>query len=508
MDIKFRVVHVEDSPDDAELVMLALNKAPFRVDVTRVERENEYLAQLDAGVPDVIICDYNLPSFSAERALEILASRGLDVPFIVVSHHIGESAAVVAMQQGASDYLPKRDLDRLGKAIASAIDRRDARRDRARALDALRRSELIRRSILDSLSSRLALVDGSGNLLAVNKAWEQFDTGRTSLGLPTPLPGSNYMKLLGEAAAAGHLFARDLAGGIIAVSRRESPDFSMEYRLDVDSAPHWYAVRVMPLDGSSRDVVVSHSDVTDRVMAHLALQDAHGRMQALSSRMLAIQEEERRAISRELHDDVGQTLGALKIGLHRLGKLPPEGQAGLLTECLTAADSALDHLRRLAHDLRPPQLEQLGLGDAVKWLTERQRAATGLEVSFKCAGLNGRRPPPTLESACFRIVQEALSNATRHAKAASVLVSIESDGNLLKVSVHDDGVGFDEAATRARTLKSGSLGLISMEERAQLAGGRLKIRSVAGSGTTISAVFPLRPRASEAGAGIVAAAIP
>jgi len=503
MNLQYRVLHVEDSPDDAELVALALRKAPFATEVVRVEREPDYLAQLDAGTPDVIICDYNLPQFSAERALEILAARGLDVPFIVVSHHIGESAAVVAMQQGASDYLAKRSLDRLPKAIASAIERRDARRDRAVALEALQRSELVRRSILDSLASRLALVDGAGTVLAVNKAWEQFDTHRTAMRAPTPAPGANYLQALEAAAAAGHLFARDLGRGIQAVSRRESPCFSMEYRLDVDAAPHWYTAKVMPLEGSSRDVVVSHRDVTDRMMAHLALQDAHARMQALSSRVLAIQEEERRVMSRELHDDVGQTLGALKIGLHRLGRIAPEGQGALLEECLAAADSALERLRRLAHDLRPPQLEQLGLEDALRWLTERQRAATGLDIGFKCAGIAGRRPPAPLESACYRIVQEALSNATRHAGAASITVGVESDGNLLKVSVHDNGVGFDEAATRERTLKSGSLGLISMEERAQLAGGRLKIRSVAGGGTTISAVFPLRARQpAESGTAI------
>lgn len=128
MDTSFRIVHVEDSPDDAELVALALRDTPYATAMPRVETESDYVAQLDAGVPDVIICDYQMPRFTAERALEILAERKLDVPFIVVSHHIGESAAVIAMQRGAADYLSKRDLGRLPKAIASAIERRDARR--------------------------------------------------------------------------------------------------------------------------------------------------------------------------------------------------------------------------------------------------------------------------------------------------------------------------------------------------------------------------------------------
>lgn len=487
-----RIVHVEDSPDDAELVILALRGAPFTHSITRVETEPDYLAQLEAGVPDAILCDYHLPRFSAERALAILGERGLDIPFIVVSNHIGQDAAVIAMQNGAADYLSKSSMGRLAKAIASAIERRDARRERLRAVEALRRSEAMRRGILDSLVSHLALLDGTGLVLAVNKAWDEFDTARTAMAVATPRPGANYLAVLDNLAGAGGGFACDLARGIRSVISRENRSFSMEYQLDVGAAPHWYHARVMPLDGSDNGAVVSHLEVTDRVVAHLALQDAHRRMQALSGRVLAVQEEERRLISRELHDDVGQTLGALKIGLHRLSRGGPgEGAPGLMAECLAAADAALEKLRHLSHELRPPQLDQLGLDEALRWLAERQRAATGIEIHFKCAGLGQRRPPAALESACYRIVQEALSNATRHAKASCLHVSLDSDGRLLKLSVRDDGIGFDEAAARERVLKSGSLGLVSMEERAQLAGGRLKIRSVAGSGTTVSAIFPL-----------------
>lgn len=507
MNTSFRIVHVEDSPDDAELVALALRDTPYATAMPRVETESEYVAQLEAGVPDVILCDYQMPRFSAERALEILAERRLDVPFIVVSHHVDESAAIIAMQQGAADYLSKGNLRRLPKAIASAIERRDARRERQRALDVLRRSESMRRGILDSLLSRLALIDGTGTILTVNRAWEDFDTARTSMGIATPRPGANYLDALQEMPGRSNGFARDLARGIQAVSAREKASFSMEYQIDVDSAPHWYWARVNPLAGSDSGVVVSHLDVTDRVVAHLALREANRRMQALSGRILAVQEEERRAISRELHDDVGQTLGALKIGLHRLARAPAEGLPALVAECLQAADSALEKLRHLTHELRPPQLDQLGLEEALQWLAERQHAATGLEIQFKRGGLGSHRPPPALESACYRIAQEALNNAARHAQATLIRVSLESDGRLLKLSVHDNGIGFDESSARARILKGDSLGLISMEERAQLAGGRVKIRTVAGSGTTISAIFPL-PQRGAAQAMLSAAAEP
>lgn len=487
------LLHVEDSADDAELVRHALDKAPFKFTLTRVETEADYVAQLEAAPPDAIICDYNLPRFSAERALEIIRERDLGLPFIVVSHHLGESAAVVAMQNGASDYLPKRNLERLPKAIASAVDRCNARREQIKAQKALRESEAIRRGILDSLLSQILLVDGKGVILAVNKAWESFEHARgrdASQGLST---GANYLDALRGADERGDEYAGALAEGLRTVIAREKKLFSMEYQVTTGSGTRWYVARATPLEGSDQATVISHRDVTDRMMSHLALEDANKRLRNLSKRMLAIQEEERRAISRELHDDIGQTLAALKIGLHRLTNAPAGGQPALVAECLGAATGALEKLRQLAMELRPPQLDQLGLKEALEWLAERQSAVSGIVVTCKSAGAEARAPA-LIESACYRIAQEALNNATKHAKAKQVAINIESDGALLKLVVRDDGVGFDEPSERQRVIRSGSMGLIGMEERAQLAGGRLKLRSVPGAGTTVSAIFPLVER--------------
>src|SRR5688572_26766459 len=98
----YKILHVEDSPDDAELIARALSRAGVEAAIDRVDTEPQFAAALDRASPDVILCDYDLPSFSAERALEIMSARGLDIPFIVVSNHIGQSAPVIAMQAGAS----------------------------------------------------------------------------------------------------------------------------------------------------------------------------------------------------------------------------------------------------------------------------------------------------------------------------------------------------------------------------------------------------------------------
>lgn len=498
----YRLLHVEDSADDAELVALALARAPFRIVATRVETEEAYVREIEGTPPDVVLCDYNLPAFSAERALAILGQRRLDIPFIVVSNHIDESAAVVAMQQGASDYLPKRDLNRLGKAIESAIDRCAARRERARAEERVRASEATMRAILDSLDARVAVLDADGRLLAVNRAWADFHAARPDVAFGNAAEGDNYLSVLQRCAAQGDPFAQAGLEELRAVMAREKAFASLEYQAEVGGSTRWYLARATPFAGSAHGAVVSHTDITDRMLAHVALERANKGLQTLSKRILAVQEEERRAISRELHDDLGQSLSALKIGLHRVERETGRPSA-VLSECLAVAGGTLERLRQMALELRPPQLDQLGLEDALEWLAERQRKATGLTVECRFRGIESRRPPATLESACYRIAQEGLNNAARHAQAKNVRIQVDADESLLRLAIHDDGVGFDPEVARVRSGRCGHLGLISMEERARLAGGRLKVRSIPGGGTTLTAVFPLR---SESGDGVPAAA--
>lgn len=233
-------------------------------------------------------------------------------------------------------------------------------------------------------------------------------------------------------------------------------------------------------------------DISERKGAQEALEGAIRRLRVLSKRVLDIQEAERRAISLELHDDVGQSLIALRIGLHRLAPHVAEGEAGLFSECLQVVESVQERLRELSARLHPPQLEQLGLHDALRGLVSRQRAMTGLEIAFDCRGLERERFPLSVEGACYRICQEALNNATQHAHAGHIDVSAAFDGDILELVIRDDGVGFDADGGRDDMLASGGLGLMSMEERARLAGGRLDVRTRPGAGTSIAARFPAR----------------
>jgi two-component system sensor histidine kinase UhpB len=488
MTSHYRLLMVEDSADDAELLLYALDGAAFTYAATRVETEDDYTPALATIRPDVVLCDYNLPRFSAERALQILQERQLDIPFIIVSHHIGEDAAVTAIQNGASDYLQKSRLGRLPKAIDTAVERHTSRQQKAAAEKALSGSEAMKRGILNSLNMRIAVVDSDGLIVATNKVWEEFGSVRGSLHAAHAAVGDNYLALLKDAAAKGDEVAERSIAGVLAVINREVGFASIEYEHAVSGGMRWFVARAMPLQDSADGAVISHEDITDRMLAHHALADANKRLQAMSKRVLSIQEDERRSISRELHDDIGQSLTALKMGLHRLAQRTEEDGGELLTQCIDIADTTLDKLRDLSHELRPPQLDQLGLEGALEWLVGRQRAATGLDVECEFVGLSTRLPAE-LESVCYRIAQEALNNATCHANAKKIRIRVECNDRLLILSIRDDGTGFDVETAQQKAAKAGSLGLISMEERAQLASGRLKIRTGAGNGTTIQAIF-------------------
>jgi signal transduction histidine kinase len=165
----------------------------------------------------------------------------------------------------------------------------------------------------------------------------------------------------------------------------------------------------------------------------------------------------------------------------------------LVEDCIEIADHTLKQVRDISLDLRPPLLDDLGLGPALEWTLQRREQATGWQTSFSADPLP-ERPTPEIETACFRIAQEALTNIARHAKAKSVHVNLQLTGNELRLSVLDDGRGFDQMALKARPPQCASLGLVSMMERATLVGGTLDILSSQGGGTRILASFPLRWR--------------
>jgi signal transduction histidine kinase len=226
-------------------------------------------------------------------------------------------------------------------------------------------------------------------------------------------------------------------------------------------------------------------DISERKKAHEA-------SRTYSRRLLEAQEAERRRISLELHDQVGQILTAVKMNLHALRKAynSPEILTSI-EENLNVIDEAVDQVRDLSVDLRPLLLDDFGLVVAVRWYLDRQARNSGVAVEFSSNSLtDDDRFPAALETACFRIMQEGVTNIIRHARATRLAVGLERTGSELLLVISDNGSGFDVKEMRSAS-DAPTLGLRGMEERAQAVGGTLTIDSAPGLGTQICASFPV-----------------
>jgi len=222
-------------------------------------------------------------------------------------------------------------------------------------------------------------------------------------------------------------------------------------------------------------------------------QRAAEELDAVARRLVEVQEHERRRIARELHDEIGQVLTGLKLTLEMATRLPGDVARSSLEEATAMVQDLMARVRDLSLDLRPAMLDDLGLVPAMVWHLDRYGAQTGVRVSFEQSGLD-RRFSPDVETAAYRIVQEALTNVARHAGVGEATVRIQADERALRLEIEDRGRGFALGAARTAG------GLAGMRERATLLAGRLTVASTPGLGTRVTAVLPLsRPlRPAEA----------
>lgn len=230
-------------------------------------------------------------------------------------------------------------------------------------------------------------------------------------------------------------------------------------------------------------------DVTDRILAAEELERSRAELRALAAQLQATREEERTRIAREIHDELGQALTGLKLDLAWLATRRPRGNSGVFRQLdmsITARiDATMDVVRRIASELRPSVLDQLGLEAAVEWLVQEATQRTGIAVTLQAEEFP--KLPDEVASHAFRIIQEALTNVTRHSKATRVDVTVRRLETAINLGVEDNGVGFTPQSLSGLR----SLGLVGMRERALACGGSLTIRSKPGEGTAIVVTIPV-----------------
>ncbi len=447
---------------------------------------------------DLVITDHRPPQIDGFSLIADARRRGRRTPVILVAPAGTEETVVAAFRAGASDYVlePEKHFAELALRIDLAVDRHELAlaNDRA-AAELLERQRTLGALRESDRQLNLALEAGRIGLWSwiIGSDAMQFSTRwKAQVGYEdheiTPAARELESRCHPEdLAALRETLARYLAA--------PWPDYTAEYRLrHKDGSWRWFMLHAaFEADEKGRPfrMVGTQIDITALKQHQAELTAASTRLQQLSRRLLDVQERERRHLARELHDEIGQVLTVAKIHLQSAALGPQaENVAAKIREPLALLDRLLAQVRSLSLDLRPPLLDDLGLVPALHWLFQQQGGGAGPHVHlFTDPALS--RFDPTLETACYRIAQEALTNALRHSRAKNINVTLSANEQHLRLVVEDDGVGFDPAAARDRAERGGSLGVLGMHERASLVGGSLSLLSAPGRGTMIDAVFPL-----------------
>lgn len=238
---------------------------------------------------------------------------------------------------------------------------------------------------------------------------------------------------------------------------------------------------------------IRKAELTARLQAFLHLREQSQEARGLTRQVVLAQEAERKRLSRELHDEIGQALTAVNFNLQAFQHVVSDpAVAAHLQDSLNIIEGTLQQVRDLALDLHPSILDDLGLVAALQWYIERQAERTDLTIELT-ADPQEVNLPEDLKTTCFRITQEAFTNILRHARAKTVQVELRQTATSMELVIRDDGIGFDVVAARKRAAQGASLGLLGMQERVLLLKGQLQIKSARGHGTEIRAIFPPAP---------------
>ena len=491
-----------------------ITRASIGVEVMTVTRRMETTGWIvNAAVPTAEIF---APIVPLKRRIYLAALVISLAAALILRHFLGRQFAPLAQAGGAMRRMTAREIpmteiavtrkDEIGELIAS-FNRLVAERSRLerslqseivehrQANDALRESTEQFQGIYQSVGDGIISIDAQQRIVLFNSAAERIFgyAAAEIIGQPLnillperfrPQHEEHIRRFDADGRDSRAMGAYRRIYGL----RRSGEEFPIEAAVSQSG--------VSP----NKLLTVILRDITERRQAEQVREKLVRQLESLSGRLAAAQEEERRQIARELHEELGQELTALKLYLQMLAPYSGGTEAGSPHEQATAVTvHAMERIRKLVLDLEPPELAAFGLYAAVRTYCEQQLAGGGLNLHIDAPRPAGRAPRP-VERACFRVLQEALSNVLQHAKASEVWIDLHQGLDELELSIRDDGIGFDRNAIRDENRQEGgSLGLFGMQMRAKPVGGVVEIKSTPGAGTEVRAIFPLPIPAVEAG---------
>lgn len=478
-----RILLIEDSEEDAELLLAEIENGGFDIAHRRVDSAKAIVDALATNQWDIVISDYTLPQFNGLEAIEIVRQHDPDLPFIITSGNIGEDIAVEAMRAGAHDYLMKNNLSRLTPAIDRELRESRLRRDARQTRIQLEDNEARFRAIVSNIPGMVFQIhtkphgalsfsyvsEGSKRLLELTPQQLQDDSARFFDRLIDRDESSLLTRLMQSAQP------------LLWEGRIRSLSGDSHRWIEMRMSPYHCGNDLIQWDGIL-------DDISQRKHVELELLRSRSQLSALSSHLQKVKETERTSIAREVHDNIGGNLTAIKIDLlwltNRIQKTDSEALEKVQSlEFLT--DRTMAITSRIARDLRPPLLD-LGVLAAVEWEASEFGKRMNIPCTVHCSD-EDLAVDPDLANALFSIFREILTNISKHAGATRVAVELEADGTACTLSVTDNGRGF----TQTDLLKDKSFGLRGMLERARHLGGEIRFSGGPGKGMKVTASLPL-----------------
>ncbi|HVU94310.1 MAG TPA: PAS domain S-box protein [Puia sp.] len=481
MNTVLQLLLLEDDPADAELILNFLRKSGLESEAVIVSDGQEYATTIRTKVFDAILADNSLPQYSSSQALGLLQKTGKDTAFILVTGTVSEEFAVEITHKGADDYILKNNLTRLPTAILQAIERRKDKREKLDAEAALIQSEIRYRTLFQRNPAGIYQSGPDGRISDCNNAFSRMLGYAHSAELRAVDPRNLFCSEEDRRQFMARVqYEKFLSNHEFMLRRKDGSGVTVLGNLALVETP----------ETGSQWIEGMLIDISERRKAENEIREINRELRELSSHLQHVREEERTQIARDVHDDLGQLLTALKMDVHALKKqLAPDGEIILqkFNDIFGLIEKGIQSVRGIAADLRPSIIDDLGLTAALIWHSQEVEKRSGVRIGFICEP-EEIQVPPEIVTDIFRIYQEALTNVVRHAQARAVQASLTLADGRIRLAVSDDGIGFDARNNGKRK----SFGLLGIRERVLLMGGEFELKSEPGKGTMLNVSVPAR----------------
>jgi PAS domain S-box-containing protein len=357
--------------------------------------------------------------------------------------------------------------------------------ERKRAEEQLKVAQQYTRSLIEASLDPLITISADGKIMDVNTATE-LATGVTR----KQLIGSDFSDYFAEPEKAREGYRTVFMKGTV----RDYP-LAIRHRSGMITDVLYNATIYRNEAGEIQGIFAAARDITERKRAEEALRESENRLRHLSTQLLTVQENERKRISREIHDSLGQSLSAIKFKVESITQQMRESRSKKMAESLETLlpiiQMSIEESRRIQMDLRPSVLDDLGILPTLEWFCrEYQKIYSHIRIEKK-SDVKESDVPKSIKTEIYRVAQEALNNIAKHSKANFVRLSLEKKEDKIELIIQDNGMGFDLEETLYQARSKRGLGLSSMKERTELSGGSFAIVSIPGEGTTIRASWPI-----------------